>query len=214
MDDTHPLAAVIQQAADGTFPPVDGGVDVVEPLHNGAQAVVAFTGHAVVATHRDPAEVRARGADGFGGATSPAFLLWLAGEAGSIGSLDILMHAYGRGTGSSLRATQDLDDHPRVGHARMLRRDVTVLRDDRPGLVTIGTGLAGLTEMSVEVDDAQRSRGVGRSLIASALDHAASGELVIAHVAPGNAQSVRAFVACGFLALGSTTIVIGGKPSP
>lgn len=204
----HPLAAVIRAAAKGSFPPADGGVDVVAPLHEGAEAVVAFTGHAVVATHRDRVDVLEQGADGYGGATSPAFLLWLAGDGGYVGSLDILMCAYGRGAGSPLGVASDLDDHPRVLHARLLRRDVAVLQDERPGLVTIGKGLAGLTEMSVEVDDALRSRGVGRSLIASAVDHVPSGDLVIAHVAPGNARSVRAFVASGFVALGSTSIVL------
>jgi hypothetical protein len=70
-----------------------------------------------------------------------------------------------------------------------------VYGDDR-GLVTVAIGLAGRTEISVEVS-AAAEKGVGRTLIREALRLVPTGEPVFAAVAPGNARSLRAFLAEG-----------------
>ncbi|MGZ4625364.1 MAG: hypothetical protein ACXV3S_03555 [Kineosporiaceae bacterium] len=39
---SHPLGRVLREAAEGVFPPVDGGVDAVPPYLDGVEAVVSF----------------------------------------------------------------------------------------------------------------------------------------------------------------------------
>src|SRR6478735_12044561 len=78
LEPVHPLYAALVAAADGRFPPSDGAVEVCEPDDSGDLAVVEFAGHSFVLTSHDPGEVIARGADGYGGATHPDLLRWLA----------------------------------------------------------------------------------------------------------------------------------------
>lgn len=205
----HPLGNLIQSAFEGDFPPPDGGVTVLPPPREGVETVMAFTGHAVVATSGSPNSVLAQRPDGFGGAVTPKFLLWLAGVGGRVGSHDVVMVASGRGD-ATLPLRSDLDAHPRVRHARSLRDSVVVYGDDR-GVVTVGIGIGGLPELSVEVDADKRSKGAGRSLITDALGIIRRGELVVAEAAPGNAQSLRAFLACGFKPIGSAIHIQPGQ---
>jgi hypothetical protein len=201
----HTLHETLVVAAHGRFPPVDGLVDVLAPMEADHHAVVEFTGHAVVLTHRRPDEVVARGADGFGGASQPDVLRWLAGPRGWIGSHDVVMVARGTGSGSLPESTE-LEDHPRVVRSRAHRRDVRV-HADRTGVVTIGRGLVDRLEMSVEVFSGVRVNGSGRRLITEALGVVDAGELVWAQVAPGNAASLRAFLSCGFVPIGAETLL-------
>lgn len=106
------LSSLIHAAAAGRFPPADGGVTVVAPSHPTVETVVAFTGHAVIATWLSSEAVAAQRPDGFGGAVRPKFLLWLAGEGGDVGSHDVLLVARGLGE-PALPACDDLDGHPR-----------------------------------------------------------------------------------------------------
>jgi hypothetical protein len=203
--DVHALAQLLADAAAGRFPPADGAVEVVAP-GGGDHAVVEFTGHAVVLTDRDPDAVSERGADGFGGASHPDLLRWLAGPGGWIGTHDAVLVAPGTG-GGRLPATDRHDDHPRVVRARAHRHDVRVHADDE-GLVTLGRGLVGRLELSVELLSAAPDRsGVGRRLIRDGLALAPPGELVWAQVAPGNAASLRAFLSCGFVPIGAETLL-------
>lgn len=199
------LGDLIESACAGRFPAVDGGVTVVAPSRPGLETVVAFTGHAVVATGIAPELIAARGADGFGGAVAPGFLLWLAGESGEVGSHDVLLVAKGLGE-PTLPLRDDLEDHPRVEHAQTLRGDVRVYGDEQ-GIVTRGIGIGGLVEVSVEVAPAIRNRGIGRELVRCALGLVDAGQTVVAEVAPGNAQSLRAFLAAGFTPIGSAVHV-------
>lgn len=200
----HPLLAYYLAAAEGRFPEPDGRCAVLPPLPDGLECSVAFTGHAVIATARDEAEVRKRGPDGFGASLAPDFLRWLAGPDGEIGVLDATLLGRGRG-GAPRLAPMDEVDHPRVRHARRLRRDVRVHGDDR-GLVTLARGLAGRRELSIELT-AGFGAGRGRALLADALSLVPSGEPVFAAVSPGNARSMRAFLAVGFVPVGSEVIV-------
>jgi hypothetical protein len=204
----HELHRVLLDAADGRFPPVDGGVDVAAPMAGDHHAVVEFTGHSFVLTDRDGADVLARGADGFGGASHPDLLRWLAGPDGWIGSHDAVLAARGIG-GGRLTVRDDLDDHPRVVRSRDHRRDVAVYGDET-GLVTIGRGLVDRLEVSVEVFDGARA-GAGRRLIAEALELVPAGEIVFAQVAPGNAASLRAFLSCGFAPIGAETLLLPAR---
>jgi hypothetical protein len=175
-------------------------------VSRGLEAVVGFTGHGVVATALSEAAVLARGVDGFGSCFEPSFLCWLAGPRGWLDSIDVTLVARARGRGRLPRRT-DLDDHPRVRHARRLRTDVEVYGDER-GLVTLATGLAGRRELSIELPSEHQGRGIGRSLLYDALGLAPAGEPVFSAVAPGNARSLRAFLALGFAPLGSELLLV------
>ena len=207
-DPPHALRAVWLDAADGRFPEVDGEVSFVPPFAGGLEAVVSFTGHAYFATALPPAAFEDLRIDGFGAALDPVVLSRLAGRAGAVGVLDATLIARGAG-GGRLPQRADLDDHPRVRHARELRADVRVHGDGR-GLVTLGAGHAGRTEMSVEVFDAG-GRGSGRALIGEALRLAPPGAPVFAAVSPGNARSFRAFLANGFQVIGSEVWIRPGR---
>lgn len=200
----HPLHRTLLDAADGSFPEVDGSVEVLAPMHRGQHAVVEFTGHSVVLTEQSAAAVRSRGGDGFGGASAPDLLRWLAGVDGWIGSHDTVLVARGTG-GGALPERADLDDHPRVMRSREHRRHVRVYGDET-GVVTIGRGLVDRLEVSVELVGDQ-PRGTGRRLITDALALIDHGEVVFAQVAPGNAASLRAFLRCGFVPIGAERLL-------
>jgi hypothetical protein len=159
----HPLLDLYLSCAKGRFPAVDGALRVLPALDAGLEASTAFTGHAVVCTALEPRAVHARGVDAFGGSLAPPFLCWLAGESGSIGSLDVTLVGRGRGQGR-LPRRHDLEEHPRVRLARGQRHDVEVYGDER-GLVTLSNGLAGRRELSIEVVNAEQGRGLGRALL-------------------------------------------------
>ncbi|QVQ53288.1 hypothetical protein J4H86_05820 [Spiractinospora alimapuensis] len=207
----HPLLAMFVDAAAGVFPPVDGRAVVVPPLADGHQAVVSFTGHAVIATRWAASDLGDPKLDGYGAALHPRVLRRIAGERGTVGQIDVTMVARGSGDRDPGNATcplaerVDLLEHPRVRHATALRRDVRVFADER-GLVTIAAGLAGRREMSIETAG-NAGAGHGRSLLRDALRLVPEGEEVFAAVSPGNARSLRAFLAVGFVPLGSEVII-------
>ena len=88
-------------------------------------------------------------------------------------------------------------DHPRVARALRYRDDVRSWRADG-GVVTVGRGIAGRWETSVEVAPGYRGTGLGRAL-ALAARHLVPGDCPLwAQIAPANAASVRAFLAAGF----------------
>ena len=198
----HPLHRRLVEAAAGHFPPADLAVEVLGPPPGRSDAVVAFSGHNVVAAAVDDAEIRAHLADDDpGGPMSAPFLTWLGTRLGSHpGSLDVVLVAAGRGEGAAgLRARDDADAEARVARALAYRSEVVVHgAPDGHGLVILGRGLAGRLEVSIEVPEAQRARGIGTALARRALDLVPNGELLFAQVAPGNVASLRAFLAAGY----------------
>jgi hypothetical protein len=198
----HPLLAIFHDAAAGRFPDVDGEVTYLPDLGGSWEAVVCFTGHAFIASRLGAADVSDLAPDGFGGALHPGILLRMAGPDGAVGSIDVTMYAEGKG-GGTMRANPGLDDHPRVRYARARREDVQAY-GAADGLFTLGVGLGGRWEMSVENNtDGPR----GRDLIDQALKMTPQGELLFAAVAPGNSRSLRSFLACGFVPIGSEVLV-------
>jgi GNAT superfamily N-acetyltransferase len=205
---SHVLGHVLTDAAHGRFPEPDGGVEVVVPWKPGVAGVVALTGRAYVATTRDARDVLEQRPDGYGKALDPGFIAWLAGADGWCDCLDLLVAGLGTGRGGP-PAREDLSDHRRLRHARQLRDDVVVHGDDR-GMITFGAGIGGLKEIGVEVPVRARNRGVGRALVADALGLVPAGEPVLGAVAPGNAASLRAFLAAGFQPVGAAHLVRPG----
>lgn len=214
----HPLLLPMLEAAEGRFPPVDGAVRFVEPLTNGMEAVVGFTGHAVIATRLEADDFTDLSLDGFGSALQPETLLRLAGS-GSVHSNDLTLVAPGAGPGLAsgsgsdsdvLPKTDRWDDHPRVQFARSIRSNV-VVHGDETGFATIATGLAGRTEIGVELVAEVQGTGAGRALIAKARRLLNPDQWLFAAVAPGNARSLRSFLSQGFVPIGTEVLI---EPGP
>ena len=208
----HPLATVLAAAVVGRFPAADGGVEVLPTDNHGTSAVVAMTGHAFVLADVDSDELQRQlpdGTGGFGGALHPDVLRWLAGSDRHIGSVDVVLAA--RGVGGAATPATPIDgvlaEHRRVARALRHRRDVEVVVEP-DGVVVLGRGLVGRRELSVELfDPTAVSTGAGRRLIAAGLRCVPVGEWCWAQVAPGNARSLRAFLACGFIPIGSEVLL-------
>lgn len=200
------LFELLRDAAAGRFPPADGGWHRELPWRPDVEAVVAFTGHAVLVVGHDvdDATLASLHPDGVGGAHHPDVVAALA-DGGDIDCLDALLVAPGVGGPKALPWRTDLDEHPRVRHARQWRREVRVAGDER-GFVTVGLGVGDLAEVSVEVVAGRRGAGDGRALAAAALTVVPPEEPLLAAVAPGNAASLRAFLAAGFVPIGSVQL--------
>jgi hypothetical protein len=202
---SHPLLQVLLEAAHGRFPPADGSVTYLPPFAGGAEAVVALTGHSFIASRLGPADLADLAPDGFGGSLAPKVLSRLA-DGGDIGVIDVTLAANGKPGPSALSATERWDDHPRVRYARSIRSDVQVFGDDR-GFVTVSHGLAGRQEMSVELVAHLHNSGTGRSFVAAARQLVEPDTWLFAAVSPGNARSLRAFLAEGFTPIGSEVLI-------
>ena len=207
----HPVARLIAAAAAGRFPDPDGGWRRVPPWRPGLEAILAFTGHAVFALRPDIPDrlLVSLGADGFGGAHDPRLITTLAGADGWIDSLDMLMATPGTGRAGiapRLIDRPDLATHPRARFAAGIRDHPRLMGypdPHRSALAVVSRGIAGLTEVSFELEPSHRGAGGGAELVRDALSAIPAGQLAVAAVAPGNAASVRALLSAGFVPLGS-----------
>jgi hypothetical protein len=127
------LLRLLEDAARGMPPPVDGVVEVWPAPDGPVDAVLAFTAHHVVAAPVDPDLVAARLPEGdLGAPMSPGFLGWLGERLGSHpGSLDVVLAApeLGGEPPLALRAVDDPARHPRAARAQRYRRDLRVWTD-------------------------------------------------------------------------------------
>ncbi|WP_199536843.1 GNAT family N-acetyltransferase, partial [Spongiactinospora gelatinilytica] len=165
---------------------------------------MAFTGHAVIATALPYRDIEPQRPDGYGACLAPGFLRRLAGPGGWVGVIDVTLVARGTGGVPRLPERTDADRHPRVRFARETRGAVRVHGDDR-GLVTLAHGLAGRLELGIEA--AHPGRGTGAALLRDALTLIPAGHPIFAAVAPGNARSLRTFLATGFTPIGSEVLL-------
>lgn len=173
-------------------------------------AVLAFTGHSVVVADVEPDWVRAQIPDGdLSAPLNPLFLTALSGRLGRrVNNVDMLAVATGRSGAPAVDLVESaVQTHPRVRRALRYRDDVRVWTVEG-GLVLLGRGLAGRWEVAVEVDPAHRGRGLGRTLARAARHLVPAGEPLWAQIAPGNAASVRAFLAAGFLPVGAEALLV------
>lgn len=208
------LRDVLDAVACGVLPPTDGRTTVV-PQHSPRHAgVLAFTAHSVVFTDEDPRWVhdtlRTVGCDPLAATMNARFLAALMDRTGrSHDTIDALLVA-GPLPGRPALALEEIEEitdarHPRVRHARRRRHDVRAWAV-RGGVVVLGRGVAGRLEVSVEVDEGVRHRGLGRELVAAARQLAE--EPVWAQVSPGNARSLRAFQAAGYRPVGAEALLL------
>jgi GNAT superfamily N-acetyltransferase len=205
-------------AAAGRFPPADAVVEVLGSPPGPSDAVVAFTAHHVVAADVPVQEILARlDPDDIGAPMGTWFLTWLAGRLGAEpGMLDAVLVAdpVARPPALPTVPRDDLADHPRVARAIQYRTGVRVFADrDQRGVLSLGRGLAGRMEVSVEVDPEHRGRGLGRAL-AEAVRSLSDGEPVFAQVSPGNVSSLRAFLAAGYRPVASEVLFLKRHTHP
>jgi GNAT superfamily N-acetyltransferase len=199
----HPLARHLREAANGRFPPQDHAFEVLPAVKGLAAAVVGFSGHNFIATDIDSAEVLSHlPSQDPGAALSPPFLCWLGDRLSAwTYTPDLVLSAFYESSDASflLIERHDVDDHPRVQLARRYRSDVRVYSDaSGEGLITIARNKMGLLSVSVEVEPHARDHGLARKLIQAARSLIPQSEPLFASVSPGNAASVRAFLAAGY----------------
>lgn len=204
------LAAILAAVAAGEFPPPDGAVTVVPQPSARDAGVFGFTAHHVVFADVDPAWVKAQLPEGdLSAPMLPSFLAALAEATGRRANSHDLLCVCPSLPGPPPLPLAPLPDsaHPRVARA-WLHRDQVRVWASGCGLVLLGRGVAGRWEVAVEVDPAHRGHGLGRALAAAARHLVPDGEHLWAQIAPGNAASVRAFLAAGFVPAGAEALLV------
>jgi hypothetical protein len=201
---------MLNDVAYGRFPPFDGLVQVTSSPGPPCDALVAFTGHYVLAADVDAREVSAQWPAGeLTLPFSPAEQMWLADRLGLAPlTHDVLLVTMGDGSGPPpwLRR-DDAFAHPRVDEASHFRSIESIwTTPDAAALVIVGRGLCGRWEVGYEVAPEQRVAGVGRQIVAAARGLVPAGEPLWAQVAPGNAASMRSTLAAGFTPVGAEVL--------
>lgn len=211
---TNPVLETLLAAARGEFPPADGRVEFVPPPPGLTQGVVAFTAHHVIAADVDPEEARARlDPDDLGAPVKGPFVAWLASRLDmDIGPYDNVLIAPDPPSVSAeveLIERPDLLDDPMLARSKRVREDLRLYSDrDRRSIVLVARGFARRWEFGLVVDEEHRHAGLGRQLIAAAPSLVPAGEPVFAQVTPGNARSLRAFIAAGWRPIGGEVLFL------
>jgi GNAT superfamily N-acetyltransferase len=203
------LTALLAAAAAGRYPPPDGAVTVVPQPSARDAGVIGFTAHAVIFTDADPGWVRGQlPAGDLAAPLTPAFLQALCQRTGRYAhSIDMVCVAAPLPGALPAGLVPYRDPaHPRIARALRYRDDVRCWRADG-GVIVLGRGVAGRWEASVEVDAGRRGHGLGRELALAARRLVPGRAPVWAQIAPGNAASVRAFLAAGFLPVAAEALL-------
>ncbi|TXS53643.1 GNAT family N-acetyltransferase [Streptomyces sp. uw30] len=204
------LRDIVDAVARGVFPPADGRTTVLpQPSHRDA-GVLAFTAHSVVFADEDPAWVydtlRGVGCDALAAPMNPRFLAALMERTGRAAETVDAVFVGSPLPGAPPLALKEIEDagHSRIVYARRRRDEVRAWAVEG-GVLVMGRGVAGRLEVSVEVDEDVRHRGLGRLLVTAARHLVA--EPLWAQVAPGNARSVRTFQAAGYRPVGAELLL-------
>lgn len=206
------MRQLFDDAARGRFPRPDWRLDVMPAPERAAAAVVALTGHHVIAAGLEREELeRAFDPDDIAAPFNPTFLAWLGRRLeATVGHIDATLARIGTGDNAGwLQETTSPQNNERVRRANRLRADVRFYRPpDGGSIVTLGRGLAGRLEISMEIDEQRaRNRGLGTRLVQAAVGLVPADEAVFAGVAPGNARSLRVLLAAGFRPIGAECIL-------
>jgi GNAT superfamily N-acetyltransferase len=203
------LAWLLSDVAAGRYPPPDGSVTILPQPSRRDAGVIAFTAHSVIFVDLDPAWVRGLlPPEDLSGPLLPPFLQALSSATGRrVNSTDLLCVASPQPGPPDIMLTPAMPSgHPRITRALRHRDHVTVW--ETPGaIVSIGCGVAGRWEVALEVEPGYRGKGLGRELAAAARHLVPEGTPLWAQIAPGNAASVRAFLAAGFRPVGAEALL-------
>lgn len=144
----HTLTEILDAAAEGRFPPPDGGTTVVPQENRRDAGVIAFTAHSVVFTDEDPDWVRstldALDCDALAATMNARFLAALLDRTGrSTDTIDLLTVAGPLRGEPPLELREMADpDHPRVRRALKRRDDVRVWSADGESSSSAGASRA------------------------------------------------------------------------
>ena len=208
--DSSTLADLLDRIGRGRWLPSDGGVQVVPPPSPRSHAVLGFTAHHVIVTDVEEAWIRAQLEPGdLSAPLNPPFLTALGARTGRrTNNIDLVAVAPWLPGPPELPLTETaVTDHPRVARALRYRDDVRVWTTGG-GVLILSRGLAGRLELALEVDEPARGRGLGRALVVAARHLIPHGAVLWAQVAPGNAASVRAILAAGFVPVGAEALLV------
>jgi len=160
------LADLMREIADGGSSATDRELTVVTPPDERSVGVLAFAGHNVVSADVPGDWVRNWLPDqDLSAPLQPPFLTVLAAATGRIlDNLDMVLvaRATGRDTGMDLTELYEFLEplHPRLARALAQRIGVRAWRCPG-GLLTLGRGVGGRWEVSIEVEPALRGFGLG-----------------------------------------------------
>jgi GNAT superfamily N-acetyltransferase len=208
------LAGLLSMVESGKPLPTDPWLTVVPQPGSRAAAVLAFPGYIVVAADVPPDWVHAQLPEpDLSAPLNPPFLAVLCTRLGRrVNNIDMVMLAepMAGDPGIELELVADAE-HPRVQRAHRYRDGVRAWRsapaDAAGGVLIVGRGLAGRWEAAIEVDEQSRNAGLGRRLAAAARHLVPDGRPIWAQIAPGNAASVRAFLAAGYQPVGAEALL-------
>jgi hypothetical protein len=203
------LTAILAAAADGQFPAADGQATIMSQPCERDAGVIAFTGHFLVFADADPDWLASQLPPGdFSAPLGTPFLHALGTRLRrSAPSVDLLTCAAPLPGPPLVALDREADPaHPRIQRALRYRDEVRAWRADG-GVLMLGRGVAGRWEVAIEVDPARRDRGLGTSLAMAARHLVPGGAPLWAQIAPGNAASVRAFLAAGFRPMGAEALL-------
>ena len=96
--------------------------------------------------------------------------------------------------------------HPRLARALRYRDEIRAWTTPG-GILLLGRGVAGRWEIAVEVDPGCRGQGLGRELATAGRHLMPEGAPLWAQIAPGNAASVRTFLAAGYQPVGAEALL-------
>jgi len=203
------LPSLLEAIERGEFPPADAGLTLLPQPSPRAAAVLSFTAHIVVAADVELRWVRGHLSPGeLSEAFTPPFLGALSERLGRrVNAIDMLALAPSLPGAAGLALSVTDSDHPRVRRARRYRDDISIWQAEG-GVLVLGRGLGGRWEAAIEVDPAERNRGLGRELALAARHLVPDGRPVWAQIAPGNAASVRAFLAAGYAPVGMEALLV------
>jgi hypothetical protein len=209
------LFAFLQRAASGSFPADNGDVKVLASPSGYCDAVVALTGHSIVAAGVTSAWVEKRvPRDDLTGPMRADFVAALAGKLGTNpGSVDVLLAAPRLESSDVVDLVKVDEGDGRTARARRYRTEVQSYTDREGGVVNLGRGVDGRLDLSIELPADVRSIGRGRKLIEAARTLVPPDEFLFASIAPGNARCLRAALAAGFAPLGGEVLFLVRPPS-
>jgi len=207
------LAQLLDQVGRDRPLPADGAVTVLSgPGGTAVAAVLGFTAHHVIAADVDQDWLMSTlGRAEMSRPMKPNFLTALGVQLeAEAGGQDVLM--VGEGTDQVLGSDliRDAENPAAVDHHRVERalryRDNVRIAVAPGGLLTVGQGLAGRWEISLEVDEAGRGSGIGRALARHGRTLVPGGALLWAQVHPANVASMRVFLAAGYRPVGAEVL--------